>query len=330
MPLRAPTSGTAATADTQPTLSATILLPNTKGADSPNRVHHVQQRLTAPGQGSPPLLMGIVNTTPDSFSDGGRYLDAAAGMKRVDDLLRQGVDIIDIGAESSRPGSPEVPADEQLRRLGPTLDHALAQGAFVSIDTTSPRVAARCLERGAQMINDVSFLRQEALAHVTSAHDAYLVLNHSRAPMSEMGGFSQWPDDDYADIVEDLKLDWGQTKDRAMRAGMTAERLVFDPGFGFSKNARHCFALLARLGEFRDLQVPMLVGPGRKSFVGSVDDSGPGERIGGTIAACLLSAQAGADVLRVHDVREVRQALLVWERTRDEQGRLTAGGERDG
>ncbi len=273
--------------------------------------------------------MGIVNTTPDSFSDGGQFLETGAARQRVDELLSQGADIIDIGAESSRPGSAPVEAGEQMNRLGPALDHALAAGAFVSIDTTSATVAEWCLARGAHMLNDVSFLADANLARVAAAHDAFLVLNHARAPMSQMRGFSQWPDDAYADIVEDLKSDWGRTKDRAMSVGMKEQRLVFDPGFGFSKNANHCFALLGRLREFDGMGVALLTGPGRKSFIGSVDGAAPSERIGGTVAASLLCAQAGADVLRVHDVREVKQALLVWERTQS-YGAPRAGAGCDG
>lgn len=263
------------------------------------------------------MVMGVVNTTPDSFSDGGKYLSPADAVRRVEQLFRDGAEIIDIGAESSRPRSAQVPAAEQLLRLDAALGAALDLGAFVSIDTTSPEVAAHCLRRGARMINDVSFLRDVELAAVTAAHDAYLLLNHSRAPMAQMTGFSRWPDDDYTDIVADLVADWGQAKERAMQAGVAQGRLVFDPGFGFSKNARHCFELLARLGEFRQLGVPIAAGPGRKSFIADLDQSPPERRLGGTIAAALLCAQAGADVLRVHDVFEVRQALQVWRRQLD-------------
>ena len=145
-----------------------------------------------------------------------------------------------------------------------------------------------------------------------------------------MEGFSQWPDDDYTDIVEDLKSDWERTKERAMRAGMTEQRLVFDPGFGFSKNEKHCFSLLGRLRELTTLGHPLLVGPGRKSFLGAVDGSGPNERLGATVAASVLCAQAGADALRVHDVREVRQALRVWERTHSVGADARAGAALDG
>lgn len=254
--------------------------------------------------------MGILNLTPDSFYDGGRHQHRVE--ERVAELLARGADLLDLGAESTKPGSPEVPAEEQWKRLEPALEVALESRAFVSIDTMSPAVAERCLVRGAHLINDVSCLRDPELARVAAAHDAWLVLSHSRGSMSEMGGFSHWPDDGYDDIVEDVKSDWGEARERAMQAGMRPERLIFDPGIGFSKNARHCFELLARLDEFRSLQAPMLVGPSRKSFIAALDESFPGDRLGGSIAACLACAQAGANVLRVHDVFEVRQALRVW------------------
>jgi dihydropteroate synthase len=259
--------------------------------------------------------MGVLNSTPDSFSDGGRYLRPADARQRVSQLLAEGADLLDLGAESSRPGSEEVPAEVQIARLTPALEAATEQGAFVSIDTTNPVVAGHCLARGARMINDVSCLRQPELAKAAAAHNAWLVLSHSRAPMAQMAGFSQWPDDAYADIVHEVMEDWGTALDRAEREGLSKDRLVFDPGFGFSKNAHHSFELLTRLEEFRALGVPILTGPGRKSFIAAVDGSPPEKRLGGTIAACIASARAGADLVRVHDVAEVKQALLVWYRT---------------
>jgi dihydropteroate synthase len=269
-----------------------------------------------------PLLMGIVNLTPDSFYDGGQNLEPKAAQTRIDALLAQGADVLDLGAESSRPGSLPVPAAEQIRRLEPALRHAVASGACVSIDTTSPEVAEFALSRGARLVNDVSCLRDVELARVSAAHGAWLVIMHSRRPMAEMTGFSQWPDDAYADIVQDVRRDWGLAAERAVQAGMAPSKLIFDPGFGFSKNARHSYELLARLSEFRTLGVPILSGPSRKSFLASADGSPPEQRLGGTIAACLVSARAGADLLRVHDVHEVRQALTVWARA--ESGSIAA------
>lgn len=255
--------------------------------------------------------MGVLNVTPDSFSDGGSYLEPRDARRRIDELLRDGADVIDIGAESSRPGAHPIPPQEQLERLEGALLHALRVGAVVSVDTTSPDVAERVLELGASLINDVSCLADADLARVTAKADAELLVMHARGPMSHMPGFSEWPDDAYGDVVEDVAREWKLARDRAGRAGLAAERVLFDPGLGFAKNARHSFEVLRRLAEFQQLDTPIVVGPGRKSFIASVDPSPPGERLGGTVAACIIATERGASALRVHDVREVRQALAV-------------------
>jgi dihydropteroate synthase len=255
--------------------------------------------------------MGVLNLTPDSFSDGGQFTDEAAAERQVRRLLAEGADVIDIGAESSKPGALPVPATEQLRRIGRSVERARALGAVVSVDTTSPEVARVVLSRGAELINDVSCLRDPELARATAAAGGTLVLNHSRSPMAEMRGFSEWPDDDYADIVTDVALDWERARAVALTMGLRSNRILFDPGLGFSKNARHCFELLRRLGEFRSLNAPILVGPGRKSFIAAVDPSPPDQRLGGTIAASLLAVMRGAEVVRVHDLAPVKQALAV-------------------
>jgi dihydropteroate synthase len=255
--------------------------------------------------------MGVLNLTPDSFYDGGRYLDVDAARARAEELVSAGADILDLGAESSRPGAADVGDEEQLARLAPALEAALSLEAVVSVDTTSPGVAKAVLARGAQLINDVSCLREPDLARVVAEHDAWLALTHVRGPMSTMSGFSAWPDDDYPDIVEDVSREWDLARQKAMTLGVKAHQIIFDPGLGFSKNARHSYALLRHLRSFRRLGVPILVGPGRKSFISAVDTSAPEERLGGTIAASLAASLQGADALRVHDVFEVRQALRV-------------------
>jgi dihydropteroate synthase len=256
-------------------------------------------------------LMAVVNVTPDSFSDGGRYLEASAAAEHIDALLSSGATIIDIGGESSRPGAEPVAPNEQIRRVGPALDHAVRRGALVSIDTTSPEVAEFALRRGARIVNDVSCLADPDLAAVTGRHGGAIVVTHSRGPMTKMAGFSRWPETDYRDVVADVKTEWGAARDLAVAQGVRPEQVFCDPGFGFSKSARHTLELLRRLGELRATGALLVVGPGRKSFISAVDPSGPGDRLGGTIAACILAVQRGAQVLRVHDVREVRQALAV-------------------
>lgn len=257
------------------------------------------------------VLMGVVNTTPDSFFDGGRYSDAGAACAHVDRLAAEGADIIDIGAESSRPGAEPVSPAEQIARMGAALEHAVNKGLVVSVDTTSPEVAEHALARGARLVNDVSCLAQPELAAVTARHGATLVIMHCRGSMQEQRGFSAYPDEGYADVVSEVRAELLQARARATAAGLAPSQIWLDPGLGFKKNARQSFELLSRLGELGREGAPLVVGPSRKSFLAMVDGAPPAERLGGTIAACLLAVEHGAAVLRVHDVAPVRQALGV-------------------
>jgi dihydropteroate synthase len=255
--------------------------------------------------------MGVCNVTPDSFSDGGLHLDPAAARACVDDLLAQGADIVDIGGESTRPGAtPVAPADQLARVLG-AVRHAVSRGACVSIDTGSPEVAAACLEAGAHVVNDATCLRDEGLARVVAAQGASLVLMHARGRQELMRGFSQYPDDGYGDVVEDVCAEWDAAARRAAQHGVPSEALLMDPGLGFAKNGRQSAELLARAGEIvARVGAPVVVGASRKSFLAAVDpDAPPGARIGASIAAALHAVRAGVSVLRVHDVRATRQAV---------------------
>jgi dihydropteroate synthase len=256
------------------------------------------------------LLMGVLNVTPDSFFDGGRYDDAGTAARRLDQLLADGADLIDIGAESTRPGAAAIPADQQILRLEPALRYALQRGALVSVDTASAVVARHVLGLGAQLINDVSCLADEDLARACAEHGAPLILMHSRGPAASMAGFSVYPDAGYQNVVQDVRREWRAARVRAVAAGMAAEDVYFDPGLGFAKNAEQSYTLLAHLSEFQS-EGPMVVGASRKSFLAAVDGAPPEERLGGSVAACLVAAARGAAVVRVHDVREVRQALRV-------------------
>jgi dihydropteroate synthase len=268
--------------------------------------------------------MGIVNVTPNSFYDGGRYEAPEAGRQRVVQLLDDGADILDIGGESSKPGAPRVSAGQQLERIGAALGEALAHDAVVSIDTANPEVADAALERGAHIINDVTCLSDPGLASAVARHDAYLVLSHARAHQSGMAGFSEWPDDDYRDVVTEVLRDLEAARACAVDRGVQADRIWFDPGLGFSKNARHSIELLARTRELCASNAVLVVGASRKSFIKALHESPPEERLGGTVAASLWAARAGAQVLRIHDVAAMRQALLVeaalWEVTRPDAG----------
>lgn len=260
--------------------------------------------------------MGVLNITPDSFYDGGRYLSEARATSQVDRLLTEGADIVDIGGESSRPGAEPVSPSEQIDRIEVAVGHAISRGAAVSIDTTSPEVADRMLGIGAHMINDVSCLDDTELGRVCARHGATLLIMHSRGSMALMPGFSVYPDDAYDDVVGAVAREWRAARDRAVAVGMDPECIFFDPGIGFSKNARHSFELLHGLDRLKLERATLVVGPSRKSFIRAVDDAPPEKRLGGSIAACVLSVEKGADVLRVHDVAEVHQALRVAQAVR--------------
>lgn len=269
------------------------------------------------------VLMGVLNVTPDSFYDGGRYTDAESQERRIDRLLGDGADIIDIGAESTRPGAAEITPGEQIARARTALAYAVSKGALVSIDTTSPEVAHWALGEGAHVVNDVSCLSTPELAAVVARYRAVLLLMHSRGAMKHMPGFSSYPDDAYEDVVVDVAREWDEARKRALGEGLPQGSIWFDPGLGFHKSGRHSLELLGRLREFAHLGARTCVGPGRKSFIGQLDGSSPAERLGGTIAACLAAVSAGARILRVHDVKEVRQALLVHKAIADAGGTLS-------
>ncbi len=190
-------------------------------------------------------LMGVCNVTPDSFSDGGLFLDPASARARVDALLAEGADVVDIGGESTRPGAPGVGAREQLERVLGAVQYAVSAGACVSVDTGDPVVAAACLDAGAHAVNDVTCLRDERLAEVVAGREAGLLLMHARGTQEEMAGFSQYPDDGYGDVVTDVCAEWESAAHRACSRGVRPETLVMDPGLGFAKNARQSAELSA-------------------------------------------------------------------------------------
>jgi dihydropteroate synthase len=267
--------------------------------------------------------MGIVNKTPDSFFDGGAFLDHDSARARVDQLLREGADILDVGAESSRPRAPEVSAAEQIERLGDTIRYATARGAFVSVDTTSPEVAERAVADGARMINSIALEPAAALGEIAARSGAQLCLTHSRGSMTAMAGFSTYPEDGYDDVVHEVAAEWRAAAARALAAGLPAERLLFDPGLGFAKSAAQSLTLSARLADLKRLVAPhrVLVGPSRKSYLAravadelGVEAPTAAERLGASVAAAVDCASRGADVLRVHDVAVVRQALAYMAR----------------
>jgi dihydropteroate synthase len=290
------------------------------------------------------VIMGVLNRTPDSFSDGGHFADDAAARAQIEAMLFEGADMIDVGAESTRPGALPVPDDEQIARIGGSIRDAARLGAVVSVDTTSPAVAARALDDGATVVNSISLESAAELGALCARRGAALVLMHSRGPMAAMAGFSAYPDDGYGDVVADVAREWSSAAERALAAGLSRDELVLDPGLGFAKNARQSLELCARLDELCALGFPVLAGPSRKSFIARArslnenenendNDNGadnaqagaerapsghggaalapPSMRLGGTVAAVLACVARGAAAVRVHDVGPVRQALDV-------------------
>ncbi|WP_109471195.1 dihydropteroate synthase [Ornithinimicrobium cavernae] len=279
--------------------------------------------------------MGVVNVTPDSFSDGGRWFEPAAAIEHGVLLLEQGADLLDIGGESTRPGAERPSVEEELDRVLPVVRELAGQGARISVDTMRSRVAAEALEAGAQLINDVSGgLADPQMATLAAASGAPFVAMHWRAHSDRMDREAR-----YDDVVTDVISELEHRVAGLVAAGVEREAIILDPGFGFSKDADHNWQLLAGLAQVIDLGYPVLVGTSRKRFLGRLDpDAGldveptpPASRDSATAATSLLAAQAGAWAVRVHDVPSTRDALAVWHRVRVAAGDAAgARGPRDG
>jgi dihydropteroate synthase len=252
-------------------------------------------------------LMGVVNVTPDSFSDGGLYLDPEAAIAHGRELAEAGAEILDVGGESTRPGADPVGEEEELRRVVPVVRGLADAGSQISVDTSKATVAAAALDAGAEIVNDVTALRGDPeMAALCAERGATVILMH-------MLGEPRTMQDDprYEDVVADVKAFLAERLEAAVTAGIAEEKVWLDPGIGFGKTRAHNMELLRRLGELRELGRPLVVGTSRKSFIGRVDGSPADQRLGGTIASSVIAAAEGADVLRVHDVTEMRQALAV-------------------
>jgi dihydropteroate synthase len=252
-------------------------------------------------------LMGVVNVTPDSFSDGGLYLDPKAAIAHGRELAEAGAGILDVGGESTRPGADPVGEEEELARVVPVVRGLRGSKSRISVDTSKAAVAAAALDAGAEIVNDVTALRGDpAMAALCAARGATVVLMHM---LGEPRTMQQDPR--YDDVVADVKAFLAERLAAAVAAGIDEDRVWLDPGIGFGKTGAHNMELLRRLGELRELGRPLVIGTSRKSFLGRVDGSAADQRLGGTIASSILAAAEGADVLRVHDVAEMRQALTV-------------------
>jgi len=249
-----------------------------------------------------PAVMGVLNITPDSFSDGGAFIAPESALAQARRMIAEGADIIDIGAESTRPyGSQPVAADEELKRLQPILGDVVALGIPVSIDSMKSAVVARALDKGAAIANDVWGLQRDPdMAGVLAARSAPVIVMHNRDRA-----------DPGIDIMKDIAAFFTRSLEIAAKAGISRRNIVLDPGIGFGKTPEQSMTALARLSELCAFGLPLLVGASRKRFISSVVPSEPDQRLGGSIAAHLLAAQGGARIIRAHDVSETVQALRV-------------------
>ena len=255
-----------------------------------------------------PLIMGVLNVTPDSFSDGGRFVEREAALAQARRMAAEGAAIIDVGGESSRPGAQPVSEDEELARVLPVLEVLADLPLPVSVDTRRARVMREALAAGASMINDIEALAAPGALDAVAASDCAVCLMHKRGEPATMQREPR-----YDDVVREVREYLAQRLAAAQRAGIARERLVADVGFGFGKTDRHNLELLRRLPEFRALGVPLLAGLSRKATLGRITGRAVGERLAASLAAALLAAQGGATILRVHDVGPTRDVLAVWQ-----------------
>jgi dihydropteroate synthase len=277
--------------------------------DLTNRIHaapsapHGDEVLTSLLTKARPVVMGVVNVTPDSFSDGGQFLAPEAAIAQAKRLADEGADILDIGAESTRPygGATPVSIDEERHRLDPVLRPVVALGVPVSIDTIKAKVAAWALEAGAAIVNDVWGLQRDPdMADVVAEHGAPVVIMHNRdAP------------DPTIDIIKDVTAFFSRSLEIAWSAGIQRHRIVLDPGIGFGKTVEQSIACIAQLHAFAAFGLPLLVGASRKRFINTITPSEPMQRLGGSLAAHLLAVEHGATIVRAHDVAPTVQALAV-------------------
>ncbi len=266
---------------------------------------------------SRPVVMGILNVTPDSFSDGGEYFDTEAAVERALAICAEGVDIIDVGGESTRPGSEPVDADEEIRRVIPVIRAVADETDLpISIDTQKAAVAAEALAAGAQIVNDVSALRTDPrMAAVAAEAGAPTVLMHMQGRPKTMQSNPR-----YDEVVTDIIAWLEERVEAACAAGIARERVIVDPGFGFGKTLQHNLELLRRLSEFHRLGHPVLVGTSRKSMLGTILGSPTEDRLAGTLATVCAAVLSGCHILRVHDVAETVRAVKVCEAIRRGEG----------
>ncbi|WP_321794589.1 dihydropteroate synthase [Caballeronia sp. J97] len=259
--------------------------------------------------------MGILNITPDSFSDGGRFVARDAALARAEQMLAEGADMIDIGGESTRPGAPPVPLDEELERVVPIVEALRGMRVPLSVDTYKPAVMRAALDAGADMINDIWGLRQEGAVDAVKDSNCGLCVMHMLGEPRTM----QLHDPVYEDVVAEVRAFFAARVAALAHAGIVAERVSLDPGYGFGKTVEHNYSLLANLTATSPAgtNFPLLAGMSRKSMLGAVTGRGAGERLAASVAAAVCAAERGAAIIRVHDVAETVDALKVWQATKN-------------
>ncbi|MEI6224725.1 MAG: dihydropteroate synthase [Deltaproteobacteria bacterium] len=250
----------------------------------------------------------MLNVTPDSFSDGGRFFDPGMAVEHAFRLAAEGADLVDVGGESTRPGAPEVSEAEELRRVVPVIERLVAARfpVPISVDTSKPGVAKAALDAGAALVNDVRALIDPETARVVAASGAPVVLMHMRGSPRDMRERAR-----YADLLGEVRAELSAAMERAVAAGVREDRIILDPGVGFAKTAEQSTEILARLPGLLSLGRPLLVGPSRKSFIGAITGAPPEDRLAGTLAAVTAAVLGGATFVRVHDVAASRQAARV-------------------
>jgi len=254
-------------------------------------------------------LMGVLNMTPDSFSDGGEFNTINTALNQAREMIASGADILDIGGQSTRPGAKKISLAEELRRVIPIIKELRTDiNTPISIDTTRAEVAKEALKVGADIINDISggTFEPEILS-IAAKYDVPIILMHIRGNPENMQTMI-----DYEDVIQEIRIFLEQQIERAIAVGVKKEKIIIDPGIGFAKNYEQNIEIFRRLGEFKDLRCPILVGPSRKSFIGRIlNQPDPKARVWGTAAACCAAIFTGADILRIHDVQEMRDVSLV-------------------
>ena len=252
-------------------------------------------------------LIGIVNVTPDSFSDGGRFIDPPAAIAHGQALYQQGADIIDVGGESTRPGAQPVPLELELQRVLPVVEALSRDGIPVSIDTYKSQVALQAVEAGASIINDISGLKFDPkVAEIAAQYSTGLILMHIKGQPRNMQNNPQ-----YLDLISEISAYLQHSAVTALNQGVPRQNIILDPGIGFGKNLDHNLEIIRNLSEFKRLGFPLLVGLSRKTFIGKILGNDIDRRLYGTIGACIAAIENGADILRVHDVLEVKEAVKV-------------------